>query len=287
MQAPAIFSLVTCLVCVLMGPWQGKAQGPVNVAVLEFRNTSGAQGVDELCAVVPEMLKTELSRSAAVKVLERTALEGVMKELALAQGGLLDDQLAVAVGQMTGARYVIQGAISYSRRALRLDAHIVEVSTGAVMGEKVEGQGREALPKMVSLLARNILFVLTGEGYYRQQERLRTYPASLVLGGTIVCGIATLVAHLNYRDAYREYEQATRLADFDRTYDRANGYLKARNVLLGVTGAGAMLSFALLTANSVESNYLVAAATPLQQLNLSLCPLLAGKGMCLELSYRW
>ncbi len=288
MQPPATVSVLTCLVCLVMGACQGNAQAPVTVAVLEFRNASGARGLDELCAIVPEMLKTELSKSGGIKVLERTALEGVIEELALAQSGLLDERQAVAVGQMAGARYVIQGAIGRSGRVLRLDAHIIEVGTGAVVGEKVESQGREALPRMVSLLARNILFDLTGEGAYRQQERVRAYPASFALGGTLVCGIATLVVHLNYRDAYREYQQATRLADFDRTYDRANDYLKARNTLLGVTGAGAILTFAMVAANSAQSNYIVAEAMmPPQKVSVALCPLLDGKGMSLGLNFRW
>jgi TolB-like protein len=287
MRVQAALCAVAAWTYLLLGAWQGNAQTVVPVAVLEFQNASGVPGMEPLCTLVPEMLKTELSRSLAIKVLERTALEGVLQELALAQSGLLNEQEAVTVGQMAGARYVIQGTISRSGRALRLDAHIVEVNTGTVVGEKVEGRDGSALPQMVGLLARNIIYDLTGEGQRRQQVRVRTYPVSFALGGTLVCGIAALVTHLNYRDAHDEYQRATRLADFDRTYERANNYLKARNVLLGVTGVGAAVTISLLGADKAGSNYVVAAAQPPQESKVVLQPVWDDEGLQLGLSVRW
>lgn len=275
---PALFAV---------GLFRTSAQTAVTVAVLEFQNVSGTRDWNRLCAVVPEMLKTELSRSPYLQVLERSTLDGVMQELALAQSGLLNEEQALAVGQMAGARYVIQGAIGRSAGALRLDAHIVEVNSGRVLGEKVEGHGHEALPQMVSLLARNIVYDLTGNGQYQQQVRLRNYPASFALGVTAVCGLATLITHLNYRDAYHEYQQATRLADFDRTYDRANSYVKARNVLLGVTGVAGSVTLALIAANRAESNFVVAAAAESWTSRLALRPEWDGAGVRLALNYRW
>ncbi|MBC7186750.1 MAG: hypothetical protein H5U38_06915 [Calditrichaeota bacterium] len=282
-----LFQLLALTSAFAVGLSQTSAQTAVTVAVLEFQNVSGIKDWDRLCALVPEMLKTELSRSPYLQVLERSTLDGVMQELALAQSGLLNEEQALAVGQMAGARYVIQGAIGRSAGALRLDAHIVEVSSGRVLGEKVEGHGYQALPQMVGLLAQNIVYDLTGNGQYQQQVRLRTYPASFALGVTGVCGLATLITHLNYREAYHEYQQATRLADFDRTYDRANSYMKARNVLLGVTGVAGMVTLALIAANRTESNYVVAAAAEPRTNRLSLRPEWDGAGVRLALSYRW
>ncbi|MDZ7378120.1 MAG: CsgG/HfaB family protein [candidate division KSB1 bacterium] len=269
---------------VLQAPGQ---ETSVTVAVLEFHNASGVKSWDALGSVVSEMLKTELSRSPHLQVLERTALEGVLRELALQQSGVLQEQEAVVVGEMAGARYVIQGTISRTARGQRLDAHIVEVSTGRVLGEKVEGDASGALPHMVQLLAHNIIYDLTGNGGHLRQARLRNYPAQFAIGSTLLFGLAAVVTHLNYRDARAEYMEATHLAEFDRAYERANGNLKARNVLLGMTGVSALVSLSLVAANSAESNYLVASAEPLSEAKVALQTRWEGDGVRLALTLRW
>ncbi len=284
--------MLRCMVLVLlvfpMGrPGLGAQSGGITVAVLNFHNASDVRAWDELSAVIPEMLKTELSRSPYVQVLERTALEGVLQELALAQCGLLREQEAVTVGEMAGARYVIQGTIARAGQGQRLDAHIVEVSTGRVLGEKVEGRGQRALPHMVELLARNIIYDLTGNGEYRRQARWRSYPAPFAIGATTLFGVAALVTHLNYRDARADYLEATRLADFDRAYARANNNLRARDLLLGMTGASALVSLWLMGMNSAESNYVVAWSEPPSGAKVALQPTFAKRRMGLTLSVRW
>jgi TolB-like protein len=248
------------------------AQSGITVAVFDFKNVSNSFSLDNLEQNVPEMLKTELSRSLYIQVLERSKLNGVLQELALGQTGLLDENAAMQVGELAGAEYIIQGQINRSGAGLRIDAHIVKVSSGRVVGEKVVGYSNESLDRMVDLLANNIIYDLTGNGNYINRMRLKSYPANYFLAATIVTGIAAAITHYKFKEEYRGYENATKLGEFDTFYDRAGNYRLSRNVLIGATGALAITTIALTAAGRSSSNFIVAYNNSETQIKLVINP---------------
>ena len=234
------------------------AQSSITIAVLDFENKSNSFRLDNLENTVPEMLKTELSRSSYVEVLERSKLEGIFQELALGQVGILDEFTAKQVGELAGAEYIIQGQISSSSKSLRLDAHIIKVATGRVVGEKVTGSDISAMDEMISMLANNIVFNVTGYGQYIQQLRVKQYPTMYLLASTIASGVATIITHNSFKEEYNKYHETTSLSDFDYYYDRASNYRTARNILLYTTGALAITTAALAAVSQAPSNYIFA-----------------------------
>jgi TolB-like protein len=234
----------------------------ITVAVLNFKNNSGMFSLDALEKSIPEMLKTELARSSPhLLVLERQKLETILQEQALGQTGVIDEKTAQTVGQLVGAQYLLTGEIGLTGTRLRIDCHILKVETGQVRGEKVVGRDQKVVNEMVRLLAANILFNLTGEGEYRQNQRLKNYPVSWFLLATALSSVATGVTHWVSHDAHEKYQSATKLDDFDAEYNRANNFRKARNGLAIGTGVLALASASLWLKNHSESNQIFAAAT--------------------------
>jgi TolB-like protein len=236
----------------------------ITVAVLDFKNSSGRFSLDVLEKSIPEMLKTELSQNNdAILVVERQKLEMILQEQALGLSGVVDEKTAQMVGQLAGAEYLLTGEISSTGGSrLRIDCHILKVESGRVRGEKVIGPDGEALDEMVHLLAVNVLFNLTGEGAHQQNVRVKNYPTSWFLLATALTTAATGVTHVISNDAYQDYQSATDLDEFDKNYNRATDFRKARNVLAVASGALAMVSVHLWLKGRSEKNQIFAGMEP-------------------------
>lgn len=208
----------------------------ITVAIADFKNNSDAFYLDAWEQSIPEYLKSELSLSEEIVVVERRQLESVLKEQALSMTGLVDSSTAQKVGDLLGAEFVISGTISQSGKWVRIDAKIIRVSTGQVKSEKVQAPDDKHLNEMVTLLANNIVFILSGDGVYREKKTLKKYPTGYFLAATGLLTIGTLIVNNAYNKKLDEYQNASGLDEFDDAYDSVNNLKKTRTVLLSVTG---------------------------------------------------
>ena len=81
----------------------------ITLAVMDFKNTSEKFSLDRLERNVPEMLKTELSQSGRIIVVERRRLEAILNEQALGLSGVIDEEQAQKMGKMLGSRDITHG----------------------------------------------------------------------------------------------------------------------------------------------------------------------------------
>ncbi len=237
----------------------------VTVAVIDFKNNSGVFRYDRLERTIPELLKTELSLSTDILVVERNKIESILKEQALAQAGVLATEAAQQVGRLAGAEYIITGEINYINGTFRIDAHLIKVSTGQVSGEKVTSYSDEYTELMIKMLAQNIIFNLTGKGERQQSFKLRDYRARWAGAGMLALAAATAFFHMKYHNEYDRYHQMNLFGDFDQAYDNANRFYRARNISLVGTIAAAVVTVVLwkndrdkenrIYAGSVENNF--------------------------------
>ncbi len=99
-----------------------------SVAVLNFRNLGGNTGFDPLARGLADMVITDLSQVKALTVIERSRMQALMDEMGLGQSGLADEQAAPRVGQLLGAKKVVQGSfLDLAGGRLRLDANLSDV----------------------------------------------------------------------------------------------------------------------------------------------------------------
>ncbi len=246
-------AVLICSFCILLFSNLGAGE-KISLAVLDFKNNSSIIRFDRLEKAVPEMLKTELSRYQGIVVVERSKIESILSEQALAQTGLIEDMTAQEVGRMVGAQYIIAGEINKADNRLRIDAHLIKVTTGQILGEKINGKNAKSIEPMIRLLANNLIYDLTGEGAYRESQKIHNYHSGWVMAGTAVLAATTAVLHFQYRDNYDRYHDNTTIGEFDTYYDRANAFHKARNLFLALTGGAALTSFILWQSDKSRSN---------------------------------
>ncbi|MCB9777072.1 MAG: hypothetical protein H6742_00745 [Alphaproteobacteria bacterium] len=118
---------------VLLAPAPAVAQdGPV-LAVLPFANQTGDATWDALGGGLADMLVSDLASVDRLTLVERARLQDLLDELALAEGTFVDPATAGQLGRGLGARYVLVGSFSAVAPEMRLDARVVDVSSGEIV----------------------------------------------------------------------------------------------------------------------------------------------------------
>lgn len=221
---------------IILGLLSLPAPARITVAISDFQNRTGKIYLDTWEQQVPEFLKSELSRSPDITLLERRDLKAILDEQTLTMSGLVDTATAQQVGKLLGAQYVITGTVTQVASRIRIDAKIISVASGKTVSEKAEAPDTKYLSEMAELLGNNLRFQLTGSGQYRHRMALKKYPTPHFLAGTAATLTAALIVNNAFHNKQDEYRSASRLEDFDSRYDSANRLNKARHALFGAAG---------------------------------------------------
>lgn len=129
-----VWATVALCLAVAAPAW---AQAKIRVALWDFENNSTRSYWfdDRLGPAARNQIDTAFSENAALRekfsVIERQALELVMKEQGLSAAGALDPQTAAKVGKILGVKYIVTGGI---------DKFAINTTRGAVGGLGVGGQ---------------------------------------------------------------------------------------------------------------------------------------------------
>ncbi|MEZ4265404.1 MAG: CsgG/HfaB family protein [Myxococcota bacterium] len=107
-------------------------EGPT-VAVLYFDYSGENEEMAVLRKGLAQMLVSDLSGLAGIRVVERERLEEVLAELELQKSRKIDQSTAAKIGKLLGAKYLVLGAYFELMGTLRADARVVEVETGRVI----------------------------------------------------------------------------------------------------------------------------------------------------------
>ena len=114
------------------------------VAISYFDNTSGNEKYNPLSKGLADMLITDLSNVKSLQIVEREKLESLLKEIDLGEGKFIDPNTAQSLGKGLGAEFILTGAFLSIDPMMRIDARIMEVGTGKVIGaEEVTGDGND------------------------------------------------------------------------------------------------------------------------------------------------
>ena len=216
----------------------------ISVSVADFQNRTGIFSNESTTKTIPELLKTELALLGDLIVVERSKIEAALNEQALAQAGAVDTSDIKAVGNLTGAQFVITGELNSIGKRLRIDAHITRVETGEIFAEKVTGPNENSIENMVKVLARNINYNLTGNGEHKDEKKIFEFHPKIVLGSGLAAATLAAFFQNDYKKNFDKYESAVKLDEIADYYDKANGSIKSRNTAIGV-------SVALLTVGTV------------------------------------
>jgi curli biogenesis system outer membrane secretion channel CsgG len=132
-------SLVITLCCaflVTVVAVAGAANAKPRIAVLEFKNKVDNQWwYRGGAAAAQDVFVTELVKSGRFRVIEREALEALMREKNLSLSGDVDPSTAVRAGKLLGVDYMLIGSVTeYGTTSSRVDT-----PSGSVGGRWVPG----------------------------------------------------------------------------------------------------------------------------------------------------
>lgn len=114
---------------------QSRGLGPRGtVGVPPFATSAQDTTLSPLSFALADLVATDLSRSKAVRIVERARFAEVLRELDLAASGRVDSATAPRVGRLVSAERLVFGSVSAlpDGRTLRLGARIGDVERGAV-----------------------------------------------------------------------------------------------------------------------------------------------------------
>jgi TolB-like protein len=141
----------------ITSPAAAQAPGRPVVVVLPFDNNSigaGAREFDGLGKGVQDFLITDLAGNSAVRLVDRSHIETVLKEQDLAAGGRIDAETAVRIGKILGAQYaVVGGFLADGKGNAVLTGRTIDIETTQIGNpQKIEGRADDVLG-MISQLS--------------------------------------------------------------------------------------------------------------------------------------
>ena len=94
--------------------------------------------------------------SAELNLVDRTDIDKALGEVETSASGLVEQNKAVRVGQLTGAKILVTGSIMKVEKKTYLVAKIIGTETSRVVGASVKGDEKSSLDELVEQLAARI-----------------------------------------------------------------------------------------------------------------------------------
>ena len=175
------------------------------VYIAAFSDAESDSTVDPVSHAIRDLLLAAVSETDRVRLVERDALEAILREQVLSLRGLIDPDASARVGQLLGADRMVTGRYWVEGDRLTVVAHVVDVPTAVIQATcQARGEPAGLLDIVVSLageLARALeipfdpgaitaidyrpiasLNFLRGLGYYHAGNFLRALMDFMVCG---------------------------------------------------------------------------------------------------------
>ena len=132
------------------------------VAVLPFRNASGDAVLEPVGALLTQVVATGLGQAASIRVVDRSRVTQVMRDLRLEASAPLSDSDLVRVGDFTGATHFISGQFARIGGAFRIDATVEDSRRSAPLALTAQGANESQLVDAAMRLVDDLRQQLTG-----------------------------------------------------------------------------------------------------------------------------
>ena len=129
----------------------------LSVAVLPFEAKD-----EELGASVTDKMVTQLVNLRRFRVIERNALESVMKEQSLGLSGMVDEKTAVKLGKLVGADVIIIGTVTKNPKFAKVSGRVIDIETSETIVAK-ESQTTYPTLKNIEKLVVNVAVMIYNE----------------------------------------------------------------------------------------------------------------------------
>ncbi|UCD85749.1 MAG: hypothetical protein JSU92_06025 [Deltaproteobacteria bacterium] len=147
---------------ITLPPFSGE---PAFIAVIDFR--AKAKGAEDLIASISDALREALFRTAYFKIVERAAMDAILKEQQFSLLDCTSDECIIQVGRLLSVDHIVSGGISQIGKAWYLSASIVNVESGLIEATASETR---VCPKEDLLMAVETLAKKLALGYRKIKE---------------------------------------------------------------------------------------------------------------------
>jgi len=129
-------------------------RGPVTAAVLDYEISMPGNG--ELGSQLADILTARLSIEDGIELVERARLGKIIEEQKLKLVGIVDQDQAVKVGKLVGAKLLIMGKGFMMDKKLMIVTKIVGVETSRVVGGIRQAETSKPISEAILLLSEDI-----------------------------------------------------------------------------------------------------------------------------------
>jgi len=209
------------MIAMVAFPWM--AVNANTLAILPFENNSITDRTlyEPLSKGLSAMLISDLAGNTNLKLIERSRIQALLKEVTLGQSTGLSDASAIEAGKMLGAQNIAFGSFVVLGPMVRIDTRIIDVETSElVMAESVDGNATDFL-KLEKGLAQKIAAALNSTMTDQAMEANGSIEAAL----TFSKGLDSLDAG-NQGEAELFFAEAVKL---DASYSGRVAQLAARD----------------------------------------------------------
>ncbi len=223
---------------VIPNAYSGSLPEPLVVSVLNFEDRIYLPGFNWVRKGLADMLITDLRQGVGVEMVQRERLEDVMREQSLQAAGRIEDKTAVRVGRLTGATVMLLGSATRVGDILRLDAHLLDVERGTVLGaasvagplDDVLSLEKQLASRLLRLLQRAPRPIPTlGSSHAPATKAVEALYQGVDaadrgdVDGALAKFEAAMAKAPPYADAERRYERTLRKIDTARLWASASG----------------------------------------------------------------
>ncbi len=167
MNSSRVFRWGLTGICIFFTCFAAELTLAETLAVLPFENNSMTtpERYGPLAKGFAAMLTTDIrQKTHALKMVERTRIDALLKELKLGMTGTVDEETAVRAGKILGAQLIAFGSFMVLEEEVRMDTRIIRVETSEVIAaESVTGPSSTIL-SLLSSLAEKIAASLKTSG---------------------------------------------------------------------------------------------------------------------------
>lgn len=135
---------------------------PTVLSIFPFEDRTRISDLAWLRTGLADMLIADLANNPTLIVVQRERVEEIIREQTLQLSGRVADESTVKIGRLIGANVVVIGRMAAAEGQLRLDAQLVGVEQGAVLGAATAEGSLNDVANVARVLVTNLRALLPG-----------------------------------------------------------------------------------------------------------------------------
>jgi tetratricopeptide (TPR) repeat protein len=146
----------------------------VSLALLPFENATGDARYDWIEAGLPDLLRTDLLQSKALRLVGENRIQDILAGLRVSDAAEFRPATLQRMGSLTGVENMVTGSLIKAGDQFRIEANVLQVGASSISPGppiRVEGKGEESLFAMVDELTRRIREELGASGGWWEADR--------------------------------------------------------------------------------------------------------------------